>query len=78
MVFVGVYRAIYDYTPQASNELSLAEGDLLLVLEKSEDDDWWRAKKKAREDEPEEPEGLIPSTYVEEVRCCNPQTVLLQ
>ncbi|PVH99499.1 hypothetical protein DM02DRAFT_711407 [Periconia macrospinosa] len=66
MVFLGIYRAIYDYPPQSENELALAEGDLLMVLEKSTEDDWWKAKKKGGEDDDEEPEGLIPNNYVEE------------
>lgn len=66
MVFVGIYRAVYDYEPQSSNELALSEGDILMVLEKSSDDDWWKAKKKGREDEEDEPEGLIPNNYIEE------------
>lgn len=68
MVFLGIYRAIYDYVPQSDNELPLTDGDLLMVLEKSTDDDWWRAKKKAQGDDDVEPEGLIPNNYVEEVR----------
>jgi hypothetical protein len=67
MVFLGIYRALYDYVPQSENELALAEGDLLMVLEKSTEDDWWRAKKKVSDTEDEEPEGLIPNNYVEEV-----------
>lgn len=66
-MFLGIYRAIYDYAPQSDNELALAEGDLLMVLEKSSEDDWWKAKKKGGEDDGEEPEGLIPNNYVEEV-----------
>ncbi|KAF1940240.1 hypothetical protein EJ02DRAFT_456184 [Clathrospora elynae] len=66
MVFLGIYRAIYDYEPQSSNEIALNEGDILMVLEKSADDDWWKAKKKGREDDEEEPEGLIPNNYIEE------------
>lgn len=68
MVFIGVYKAIYDYTPQAENELAIAEGDLLFVLEKG-DDGWWKAKKKAQSEDEEEPEGDIPNNYVEEVSC---------
>lgn len=67
MGFIGVYQALYDYEPQSEGELVLAEGDLLYILEKSAEDAWWKAKKKAGEDEEEEPEGLIPNTYVEEV-----------
>ena len=66
MVFLGVYRAIYDYAPQSDEELQIADGDLLFVLEKSTDDDWWKAKKKAATDDDDEPEGLIPSNYIEE------------
>ncbi len=67
MGFLGVYRAIYDYTPQSEGELTISEGDLLYVLEKSGDDDWWKVKKKAGGEEEDEPEGLIPNNYVEEV-----------
>ena len=68
MGFVGVCRALYDYTPQAAGELAISENDLLYILDKSEDDGWWKAKKKAGADDDEEPEGLIPNNYVEEVR----------
>ncbi|PNS18585.1 hypothetical protein CAC42_5124 [Sphaceloma murrayae] len=68
MGFLGVYRAIYDYAPQGDGELEITEGDLLFVLEKSSDDDWWKAKKKAMSDEEDEPEGLIPSNYIEEAQ----------
>ena len=67
MVFLGIYRALYDYVPQGANELAISEGDLLFVLEKSTDDDWWKAKKKAQSEDEEEPEGLIPNNYVQEV-----------
>ena len=68
MGFLGVYKAIYDYAPQSDGELSISEGDVLYVLEKSEDDDWWKAKKKASADDEDEPVGLVPNNYVEEVR----------
>ncbi|KAK6438449.1 cytoskeletal protein binding protein [Oleoguttula sp. CCFEE 5521] len=68
MVFLGVYRAIYDYTPQSDEELEIKDGDLLFVLDKSADDDWWKAKKKAASDDDDEPEGLIPANYVEEAK----------
>jgi hypothetical protein len=68
MGFLGVYRALYDYAPQGEGELAISEGDLLYILEKSTTDDWWKAKKKAPGEDDEEPEGLIPNNYVEEVR----------
>lgn len=77
MGFVGVYSAIYDYQPQGQGELELREGDLLYVLEKSAEDDWWKAKKKADRDDEDEPEGLVPNNYVEEVRLdCDATTPL--
>ena len=68
MVFLGVYRAIYDYAAQNEEELELSEGDVLFILEKGTEDDWWKCKKKAASDEDDEPEGLVPNNYVEEVR----------
>ncbi|KAK4178629.1 hypothetical protein QBC36DRAFT_182208 [Triangularia setosa] len=68
MGFLGVYKALYDYTPQAEGELSITEGDVLYVLEKSADDDWWKAKKKATAEDEDEPVGLIPNNYIEEVK----------
>lgn len=67
MGFAGIYTAIYDYKPQAENELEVSEGDLLFILDKSSDDGWWKAKKKAADDEEEEPIGLVPNNYIEEV-----------
>ncbi|CAG1984231.1 unnamed protein product [Fusarium graminearum] len=67
MGFLGVYRALYDYVPQAEGELAINDGDLLYILDKNGDDGWWKAKKKAGADDEEEPTGLIPGNYVEEV-----------
>jgi actin cytoskeleton-regulatory complex protein SLA1 len=66
MGFLGIYTALYDYQPQGENELEIQEGELLYLLQKG-DDDWWKAKKKAANDEDEEPVGLVPANYVEEV-----------
>ncbi len=74
MVFLGVYKAIYDYVPQSDGELAINEGDLLFVLEKSGEDDWWRAKKKASGEDEDEPVGLIPNNYIEEVSAYLAQT----
>lgn len=68
MGFLGVYKASYDYKPQGEGELDISEGDILYVLEKSTEDDWWKAKKKATSDNDDEPTGLIPCNYIEEVR----------
>ncbi|RPB02349.1 hypothetical protein L873DRAFT_1787724 [Choiromyces venosus 120613-1] len=66
--FLGVYTAVYAYTPRDDQELTLEEGDLLYILEKSSDDDWWKAKKKSKAEEEEEPIGLVPVTYIEEAK----------
>ena len=67
MGFLGVYRALYDYVPQAEGELAMSEGDVLYVLDNNGDDGRWKAKKKAGADDDEEPEGLVPNNYVEPV-----------
>ena len=67
MVFLSICTALYDYTPQGDGELEIKEGDLIYVLEKSEEDEWWKAKKRAPSEDEEEPVGLIPNNYVEEV-----------
>lgn len=71
MGFLGVYKALYDYAPQNENELEIKEGEILYVLDKTneegEEDDWWKARKKAENEEDEEPEGLVPATYIEVV-----------
>ena len=67
MGFAAICTALYDYQPQGAGELDIREGELLYILEKSTEDDWWKARKKAGEDEEDEPEGLIPSNYVEDV-----------
>lgn len=71
MGFLGVYSAVYDYQPQGEGELEIREGDLLYILEKSTEDDWWKAKKKAEREDEDEPEGLVPNNYVEEVSIPN-------
>ncbi|UKZ78067.1 hypothetical protein TrVFT333_005801 [Trichoderma virens FT-333] len=65
MGFLGIYRALYDYTPNEDAELAIKQGDLLYILEKNDDDGWWKAKKKAGTDDEDEPTGLIPNNYVE-------------
>ncbi|CAK7264601.1 cytoskeletal protein binding protein [Sporothrix epigloea] len=68
MGFIGVYKAIYDYTPQSESELAISEGSLLYILDKEGGDGWWKAKKKATGDDEDEPEGLIPENYIEEAK----------
>ena len=65
MVFLSICTALFDYAPQSEGELALEDGELVYILEK--EDDWWKAKKRAPNDEEEEPVGLLPNIYVEEV-----------
>lgn len=73
MGFLGVYRALYDYAPQSEGELQITEGDLLYLLEQSSEDDWWKVKKKASAEDEEEPDGLVPSNYIEQVSALPPR-----
>jgi hypothetical protein len=67
MVFLSICTALYEYAPQGDNELELHEGEIVYILEKSAEDDWWKAKKRAPSEDEDEPVGLIPNNYVEEV-----------
>jgi actin cytoskeleton-regulatory complex protein SLA1 len=72
MGFIGVYRAIYDYSPQAAGELTIEDGDLLYIIEKGDGDGWWKAKKKAGVEDEDEPVGLVPHNYIEIVSIALP------
>lgn len=69
MTFISLCTALYDYHPQSEGELAIQEGELVYVVEKSSEDDWWKAKKRAVGEDEEEPIGLIPNNYVQEVSC---------
>lgn len=64
MVFLEIVRAVFDYAAQSEEELDIHDGDLLFVLEKGSDG-WDKVKKKAASDDDDEPEGLVPSNYIE-------------
>jgi hypothetical protein len=51
-------RALYDYDATEANELSMREGDLLVLLEKDESG-WWRGRNADGN------EGVFPSNFVE-------------
>ncbi|ODV85243.1 hypothetical protein CANARDRAFT_28517 [[Candida] arabinofermentans NRRL YB-2248] len=74
--FIGVCVALYEYQAQNDEELSLQEGDLLYLLEKSDVDDWWKVKKRVVDADVEEPAGLVPSTYVEASKPVNQAVAL--
>lgn len=72
MGFLGVCRALYDYSPTEEGELAVNDGDLLFILDKNGNDGWWKAKKKAGADDEDEPTGLVPNNYVEDVSLPSP------
>ncbi|XP_041465386.1 osteoclast-stimulating factor 1-like isoform X1 [Lytechinus variegatus] len=55
---VKVFRSLYAYTAQQSDELTFDEGDLLYVTEMT-NDGWWKGRCGNKS-------GLIPGNYVEE------------
>lgn len=55
---ISVATAIYDYTHTTEEEISMHQGDLVKIYEKS-DNDWWFVKI-------DNDVGLVPATYVEE------------
>lgn len=73
MAYVALCKALYDYVPQAEDELNLTEDDYLYILE-SDDPEWWKAKLRRLnedgtpvQDDPDEGTvGLVPANYVEE------------
>ncbi|PHH58737.1 hypothetical protein CDD81_4731 [Ophiocordyceps australis] len=65
MVFLGVYKALYPWTGSDDGMLPMEQGDLLFIVGKNDSNGWWRAKKKAVADDDDEPEGFVPSNYIE-------------
>ena len=53
---VKVYRALYDYAAQRSDELSFSEGDMIYILDMISDKSWFKAKIGSNQ-------GLVPSNY---------------
>ncbi|KAM8856543.1 nostrin isoform 2-T2 [Spinachia spinachia] len=60
---VGACRALYDFTPERDDELTLKEGDLVDIYKK-EENGWWFGKLHKKK-------GHFPSTYVEELPASN-------
>ncbi|EJT97499.1 hypothetical protein DACRYDRAFT_119198 [Dacryopinax primogenitus] len=57
---VGIVKALYDYEANANGELSIKEGDVLIMYEK--EDDWILVKGDQRDSKV----GFVPATYVED------------
>ncbi|KAH6570158.1 hypothetical protein BASA62_004454 [Batrachochytrium salamandrivorans] len=60
-----VVRCLYDYEARTDEELSVVEGDMLLVTDDT-DQEWWMATEKPADAFQEARSGLIPMSYVEE------------
>lgn len=52
-------RALYDYTQQSDAEITIKEGDILILRQKS-DADWWSVELAGKH-------GFVPALYVEEM-----------
>lgn len=50
--------ALYDFEAQGEDELSIADGETLTVVER-ENEDWWTVKNKSGQ------QGVVPAQYVE-------------
>jgi len=55
-------RAIYSYLAQGPDELSLREGDIIVLSGKTAEDGWWEGYDSQGQ------KGIFPSNYVEIVR----------
>lgn len=62
--FLTLVKALYDYVPQAEDEIAIQEDRLYFVLDNS-DSDWFKVQLKSDNDD--ELSGLVPAAYVEEV-----------
>eukprot|EP00045_Choanoeca_perplexa_P013160 m.147421 g.147421 ORF g.147421 m.147421 type:complete len:636 (-) comp16259_c0_seq8:96-2003(-) len=56
---LGLFRALYEYSPQEDDELELQEGDEVVLIEK-QDEVWWRGTHQKTGKT-----GLFPAEYVE-------------
>lgn len=59
---------LYDYEAQNHEELTIREGTVLFVVDDYSDPEWWLAREKIDDAFGEAKEGLVPSTYIEDVR----------
>lgn len=67
MAYSKILKAAYDYEAAADDELSLAEGDILGIVEDDTNGDGWYYGCSVLSDENER-KGFIPTTYCEEVK----------
>ena len=56
---IGQCRALYDYTANMYDELTICVGDIINIHDKQEDG-WWLGELKGQV-------GIFPATYVEDI-----------
>lgn len=56
---IGQCEALYDYTANQSDELTIQPGDVINLIEK-QDQDWWKGEINGQV-------GIFPATYVQEI-----------
>ncbi|KAG8834318.1 cytoskeletal protein binding protein [Serendipita sp. 399] len=61
---LGIYKATYAWEAQGDDEVSMAEDQLVLLLDNS-DSDWSKVRIKQASQDLEGPEGLVPAAYIE-------------
>jgi actin cytoskeleton-regulatory complex protein SLA1 len=64
MPYLAVVKAAYDYTAQSEDELTITEDKWYFLLDDS-DPDW--SKVRIKSDNDDEPSGLVPAAYLEQV-----------
>lgn len=62
--YLALLKAAYDYTATSEDELSIKEDALYFLLDNS-DPDWYKVR--AKSDDDDEPSGLVPAAYLEDV-----------
>ncbi|ORX59383.1 hypothetical protein DM01DRAFT_1184680 [Hesseltinella vesiculosa] len=65
MKYINICKALYDYTPQADDELEIREDDVLYILE-NDDPEWLKAQLKSTSVDEIGPIGIVPANYVDE------------
>ncbi|KAL5527124.1 hypothetical protein ACEPAG_5915 [Sanghuangporus baumii] len=60
--YLGVLKALYDYSADSEEEISVKEDQILFLIERT-DDDWWKVK--PRDGDESNEGGLVPAAYVE-------------
>ncbi len=71
-----VARVMYDYEARDEGELTIKEGNILLITDDT-DQDWWEAVSRPIDTFDEGKKGLVPLTYVEEVRFCGKTLIIM-